>query len=139
MVGVAALLTSGPQMKPSSDSLMRHPSAEDLDAAHQLVSSARAGRNHGVDSRSERQDYRSDSQESTTAESSRSKMDWSQEGYSGQPRSKSDENDPGAPNQQTFLKPSSKSQTQETAFPGHSCRYASFVLYFFFFSWEFQS
>lgn len=31
-----------------TDSLMRHPSAEDLDAAHQLVSSARVGRDHSV-------------------------------------------------------------------------------------------
>ena len=32
---------------------MRHPSAEDLDAAHQLVSSARGGRDRGADMRPE--------------------------------------------------------------------------------------
>lgn len=32
---------------------MRHPSAEDLDAAHQLVSSARGGRDRGADLRPE--------------------------------------------------------------------------------------
>ncbi|KAI2001701.1 GATA type transcriptional activator of nitrogen-regulated proteins [Ophidiomyces ophidiicola] len=31
---------------PSANTIMRHPSAEDLDAAHQLVSSARGGRDH---------------------------------------------------------------------------------------------
>lgn len=34
---------------PSTDSMMRHPSAEDLDAAHQLVSSARGAREQVAD------------------------------------------------------------------------------------------
>lgn len=52
---MVAMLASIPQMDPvrsiprNSDVLSRHPSAEDLDAAQQLISSATAGREHQVD------------------------------------------------------------------------------------------
>lgn len=49
------MLASVPQMDPvrslsrNPDVVTRHPSAEDLDAAQQLISSAQAGREHTVD------------------------------------------------------------------------------------------
>lgn len=47
----------------------RHPSAEDLDAAHQLVSSARGGRDRGADSRPEGRGSGPDNGESLSSSS----------------------------------------------------------------------
>lgn len=93
------------------DVVTRHPSAEDLDAAQQLISSAQAGREHPLD-----RQY--------TDEGSRN--------VGGAPLSHHEDDYPVVQSSETainghiFEKTSPKSQ-KDTSFLGHSCRFVWLV------------
>ncbi|EEP75800.1 predicted protein [Uncinocarpus reesii 1704] len=94
---------------PSTDSMMRHPSAEDLDAAHQLVSSARGGRNQVSD-------LASATAETTIMHDPESVEDGPSPGEEHQrPEELNDDSQPNASYQ------SSKSDGKDQVFLGHSC------------------
>lgn len=102
----------------STDTLMRQPSAEDLDAAQQLVSSARGGRDHMVDYQREGSGARdSNDRDSAQQRDSRGEMDTAADGR------RQDQTDAPATNGTASTKrPSPKSQSRDTSFLGHSCR-----------------
>ncbi|ODH49856.1 hypothetical protein GX48_04085 [Paracoccidioides brasiliensis] len=107
----------------SSDTLMRHPSAEDLDAAHQLVSSARGGRDSGVNIMPDRQDM-AKPLESVQEDTTTNTMDSSQKGYQGATEQPQDQPSPvssSTTNGPLLLKLSPKAPIKESVFTGHSC------------------
>ncbi|OJD12492.1 hypothetical protein AJ78_06918 [Emergomyces pasteurianus Ep9510] len=110
----------------NTDILMRHPSAEDLDAAHQLVSSARGGRDNSVSFRSDRQDMAGKALENIQGDA-RNNVDPSspQNGHQS-PAQKTQDQVPaesgGYPiDSPAASKQSPKAQSKEPVFTGHSC------------------
>ncbi|PGH01863.1 hypothetical protein AJ79_07800 [Helicocarpus griseus UAMH5409] len=106
-----------------TDILMRHPSAEDLDAAHQLVSSARGGRDNGASFHQDRQEIAGKALENIQEDTQRT-MDSSQDGHQVSTEQRQDQMpvEPGnAVNQEIKTKPSPKAQSKEPVFTGHSC------------------
>lgn len=95
---------------------MRQPSAEDLDAAQQLVSSARGGREHMVDYQREGSGARDDDRDAVKRHDSRGEMDTVADGR------RQDQTDAPQSNGTTGAKRSPKSQGKDASFLGHSCR-----------------
>lgn len=122
MIGV---LASMPQMETlsamstTSETIMRQPSAEDLDAARQLVSSARGGRDRGSDLPSEMQESRDEDWEVINGSDTGSKMEGLQECTVNMPRGPTEA---AALDRVPASKQSPKSQSKEPIFLGHSCR-----------------
>ncbi|EER24246.1 Putative electron transfer flavoprotein subunit [Coccidioides posadasii str. Silveira] len=101
---------------PSTNSMMRHPSAEDLDAAHQLVSSARGARDQAADPSSSGAGVRSDGGEMLNLSDTENPQNRASPGRENQmPMESNDENRPNASRQ------SPKSRGKEQVFLGHSC------------------
>lgn len=109
---MVAMLASIPQMETvrsiprNPDVLTRHPSAEDLDAAQQLISSAQAGREHTIDRSWD--DNRSEKPLEAAA---------NQVKHESWPETPTSSNEPGE-------KTSPRSQ-KDAPFLGHSCRLVS--------------
>lgn len=131
-------------LKPMSQSenLLRHPSAEDLDAAHQLVSSARGARERAAETRRESQgsanedvemgnsgegdgDGDGDGDENKELTPGTSATEQQQAQGQGQGQSQSEPPAPtsnsGAPSQHK----SPRSPGRDAAFLGHSCRFVA--------------
>ncbi|OAX77944.1 hypothetical protein ACJ72_07752 [Emergomyces africanus] len=109
----------------SADILMRHPSAEDLDAAHQLVSSARGGRDNAVNFRPDRPEMAGKVLENVQADA-RSKVDSSSQNGRQSPVEQSQNQMPaesgGYPTDSPApSKQSPTTQSKEPVFTGHSC------------------
>lgn len=111
-------------MSTSPAASMRHPSAEDLDAAHQLVSSARGGRDVGP----ERRGSRSGNDENTA--NGKSNMDSPPNGHlpqaSDEQRHQHQQQQQSPPDSsvQARLSPSTARNRDSGVF-GHSCMYVS--------------
>ncbi|KAK2732713.1 putative electron transfer flavoprotein subunit [Onygenales sp. PD_40] len=107
----------------SADLLMRHPSAEDLDAAHQLVSSARGGRDNGVNFLADRQDMAAKEWEASQEDNARRNMDPPSEngGHQMHVDEQQGHGDSVSVSRAAMAKLSPKPQTKEPVFTGHSC------------------
>ncbi|OJJ50867.1 hypothetical protein ASPZODRAFT_11711 [Penicilliopsis zonata CBS 506.65] len=112
MLASITQMDTGSSLPRNRDVLMRHPSAEDLDAAQQLVSSARVGRERSADWHQEDDlaDYRS-------GPVSAMGLDVAGEGAAAAPDSQS-ESAPGILAEQNNTSPK---QQKDTSFLGHSC------------------
>ncbi|KAL1997818.1 hypothetical protein VTN02DRAFT_691 [Thermoascus thermophilus] len=118
------MLASVPQMETlrplsrSTDTLMRQPSAEDLDAAQQLVSSARGGREHMVDYQREGSGAADDDRDAVRRHdpSRGGEMDTVPDG-----RRQDQPDPPPSSNGTAGVKRSPKSQGKDASFLGHSC------------------
>ncbi|GAD98205.1 GATA factor SREP [Paecilomyces variotii No. 5] len=113
------MLASMPPMetlRPMSrtDNLVRQPSAEDLDAARQLVSSARGGREHSADQQREGSYVKSDDWAAINKRDPPMEMDL-------RPDDKSDDAATNSTNGSSVMRRSPKSQAKEASFLGHSC------------------
>ncbi|EER38301.1 siderophore biosynthesis repressor SREA [Histoplasma capsulatum H143] len=108
-----------------TDIPMRQPSAEDLDAAHQLVSSARGGRDNVMNFRSDRQETTGKALDNTQGDGSRNMDSQLQNGHKAPVEQRVGESPPesGANpiDHPTSSKKSPKAQSKEQAFTGHSC------------------
>ncbi|PGH26929.1 hypothetical protein AJ80_01310 [Polytolypa hystricis UAMH7299] len=104
----------------TTDTLMRHPSAEDLDAAHQLVSSARAGRDHGAE-RVESRIGSDDGRDFTNSGDVNMRMDLSQDSYQSQNRNQWEQAMSTTSEDPSVSGRSPKSQGRDSVFPGHQC------------------
>lgn len=102
----------------STDNMMRDPSAEDLDAAHQLVSSARGGRENVTDFRSETQE---DGTEGTSENGNGANLNKER---NIQPRPHPESTDEES--RPDLSKRSPKSRSKEQVFLGHSCVYVGY-------------
>lgn len=121
MAGMLAM----PQMnslKPMSQSenLLRHPSAEDLDAAHQLVSSARGARERAAAAETRRESQGSANEDVKMG-------DGDGDGDGNNELTFATEGQVEASNTQEAGPQQKSSPGRDTAFLGHSCR---FVLLF---------
>lgn len=106
---------------PSTDSMMRHPSAEDLDAAHQLVSSARGARDQMTDFGPTENLLRPEGTEMLTRQDGEMIQDGTSPGRDQGPTASGDETRSNASRQ------SPKSRGKDQAFLGHSCVYVTTV------------
>lgn len=118
------MLASMPPMETlrplSRDNLVRHPSAEDLDAARQLVSSARGGREHSADQLRESNRVKSDDWAAVNRREPPTEMDLRPDGRSDDT---GDRFAASTANGALASKRSPKSQAKDASFLGHSCRF----------------
>ncbi|KAJ9360657.1 transcriptional regulator family: GATA type zinc finger [Paecilomyces variotii] len=113
------MLASMPPMetlRPRSrtDNLVRRPSAEDLDAARQLVSSARGGREHSADPQREGSYVKSDDWAAVNKRDPPIEMDLRPDGTR-------DDAAAHTANGSSATRRSPKSQAKDASFLGHSC------------------
>ncbi|EGE82330.1 GATA-binding protein, other eukaryote, variant [Blastomyces dermatitidis ATCC 18188] len=116
--------TRSPTTK-SADIPMRQPSAEDLDAAHQLVSSARGGRDNTINFHSDRQETAGSALDNIQ-EDAAGKMDSQlQNGHQAPVEQRQDqapaESGVNPIDRPVPSKQSPKPQSKEPVFTGHSC------------------
>lgn len=124
-----------------ADILMRHPSAEDLDAAHQLVSSARGGRDNTVNFHSDRQEMAGKALDNIHEDARRNMDSPSKTGHEAPAEQRQDQasvESGGNPiDRPVSSKQSPKAQSKEPVFTGHSCRFVSpFPIYTLFVSYR---
>ena len=113
MTGVLA------SMSTSAETIMRHPSEEDLNAAHQLVSSAGGRRDYGNDLGPDMQENKDGDWEAINGSDTGGKMDGLEESPSKIQRGPADA---ASSNRVPSSRQSPKSPSKEPIFLGHSCR-----------------
>ncbi|OJD26483.1 hypothetical protein ACJ73_02139 [Blastomyces percursus] len=104
---------------------MRQPSAEDLDAAHQLVSSARGGRDNTINFRSDRQEMAGNVLDNIQENAARKMDSQLQNGHQAPVEQRQDlapaESGANPIDRPVLSKQSPKPQSKEPVFTGHSC------------------